>query len=90
MAEKSKISGWYYDLQQENPMSCVTLHPNSMQNSSGDWVPIPSGETDPDDESIGDNKYRLKPIARAIVSEDFNVTGSTPYCWLNKDLAFVV
>ena len=25
----NKISGWYYDIQQENPMTCVTLHFNT-------------------------------------------------------------
>ena len=72
MAE-NKISGWYYDIQQENPMTSVTLHPNTSTKDNGEtWTAITT-EPDPDDEGIV-HPYAKKPLIRAIVSDDFNVS----------------
>lgn len=71
MAE-NKISGWYYDIQQENPMTSVTLHPNTSTDDNGEtWKPITT--PDPDDEG-SDHPYAKEPLIRAIVSDDFNVS----------------
>ena len=62
----SFISGFYYDLQKENRLLSVTLHPNMVTSDGGvTWVK-PSGEVDEDG-------YRKEPIARAILKEDFVV-----------------
>lgn len=68
-SENAKVSGWYYDLQMENKLTCVTLHPNQVPDGVK-WKDVP--DPDPDDETKP--QYSLTPICSAIVNEDFNVS----------------
>lgn len=70
--EKNVISGWYYDLQTENKLLRVSLHPNQILDKDGvTWKDVPESDQEP---SPQDNPgYRKTPICTAIATEDFNV-----------------
>lgn len=75
----NKISGWYYDLQLDNRLTNVTLHPNT--ELSGDtWVKF-SGKEDKDFP-----EYREKPICKAIVTEDFSVSVANSWSEFGGDM----
>lgn len=62
------LSGFYYDIQKQNPLMSVTLHANAVPPQSGDdWDPWP-GEKDTD------GGYGIDPLCTALMSEDFGVS----------------
>lgn len=75
------LSGFYYDIQLDNPFTMCSLHPNRIfkvdeNNKKGVWVSVPADEQDEDDKE-NDNvkeKYRKKPLCQSIFNEDFNVS----------------
>ena len=83
-----KKSGWYYDDQVNNVMTSVTLHSNMWwetgeDSDEGEWVEWKK-HGDVDDDAfvnlVGMRNegtvygYGLDPIARSILTEDFNVS----------------
>lgn len=78
----NKLSGWYYDLQLENRLTSVSLHPNKILNDKGKWVDFNNDANNAVDPKLKELKkedpdykeYRKIPICRAIVTEDFNVS----------------
>lgn len=65
--------GFYYDLQLNNPLLKVSLHPSTIE--SEEWPKYSKKITEgcfPD--CTGENKYRLEPICSSIVSEDFQIS----------------
>lgn len=75
----NKISGWYYDLQLDNRLTNVTLHPNTELN--GDTWEKFSGDPDRDYP-----EYRAKPICRAIMAEDFSVSVANSWSEFGGDM----
>ena len=73
------ISGWYYDLQLKNRLTCATLHPYS-ELVNGKWEKF-KGKADDDIP-----EYREKPICRAIISEDFNVSVANTWSDFGGDM----
>lgn len=78
------MNGWYYDEQLDDPLTSISLHPNKeLDKNTGEWVAIGfdengnsrgDGERFRRDTVYAGQGYRLKPIARAILSEDFTVS----------------
>lgn len=73
--EVAGYSGFYYDLQLDNPLTSVTLHANSVPEEGPDgkvtWKHlIEKGHSYADADSDG---YLLKPLCRSVLSEDFQV-----------------
>ena len=65
----NRLSGWYYDLQLENRLTCATLHPSmELSQDQSKWEKF-KGQEDPDH-----GEYRKDPLCRAIITEDFNVS----------------
>lgn len=63
------ISGFYYDIQKKDKLQSITLHPNQVTSDGGiTW-------TNPTEETDGEGKYPYikRPIASAILKEDFTV-----------------
>ena len=70
------MKGWYYDKQLENPLTSVSLHPNQILNeTTGKWEDVKDGDDEKYIKKGGPDGcgYSIKPIARAILQEDFNV-----------------
>ena len=93
----NKISGWYYDLQLENRLTSVTLHPNRVLKVNNDgkkeWKPVESEDIDEDfkvEEGPKDNKkilsYRKDPICRSVLNEDFNVSVANTWSDFGGDM----
>lgn len=78
------MNGWYYDRQLNDPLTSISLHPNKeLDKETGEWVAIGfdengnkrgDGEQFKRDTGYVGQGYRLKPIAKAILSEDFTVS----------------
>ena len=88
--EEPSYNPFYYDQQLRNKRMTVTLHPNAKY--AGDtWVPFPKEECfDLNILKSGNNvnslfKYRIKPIATAIMGEDFSVNVSNAWTDFGKD-----
>lgn len=90
------MNGWYYDRQLNDPLTSISLHPNKELNKkTGEWVAIDG--IDENGKNRGDGEqfrrdtvyvgqgYRLKPIARAILSEDFTVSIANNWSNVNGD-----
>ncbi len=78
----ANISGWYYDLQLENRLTCATLHPNKILKENGNkWDDFDASDADPDEP-----KYRATPICSAILSEDFNVSVANSWSAFGNDM----
>lgn len=75
----NKISGWYYDLQLDNRLTNVTLHPNTELKGST-WEKY-SGEGDDDYP-----EYRKEPICKAIMTEDFSVSVANSWSEFGGDM----
>ena len=75
----NKLSGWYYDLQLNNRLTNVTLHPNTELN--GDTWEKFSGNSDKDYP-----EYREEPICKAIVTEDFSVSVANSWSEFGGDM----
>lgn len=71
------MKGWYYDRQLENPLTSVSLHPNQILNkTTGKWEDVKDGDDEQYVKKGGQDfgcGYSIKPIAQAILQEDFNV-----------------
>lgn len=70
------MKGWYYDKQLENPLTSVSLHPNQVLNmTTGKWEDVKDGDDEKYIKKGGQDGcgYSIKPIAQAILQEDFNV-----------------
>lgn len=68
---KEYNTGFYFDAQLKDPMLTLTLHPNT-ELSGGEWKK-PEGALL--EKTMGEQEwdcYRLKPIAKAIMTEDFS------------------
>lgn len=76
------LSGWYYDLQtdHEGPgrLTCVTLHPNTIDTGTKDWA---DAIDDPDNPA-----YRKDPICVALVNEDFQVSVANSWSDFGGDM----
>lgn len=75
---ENTVSGFYYDQQMANPVLRVTLHPNMKYTGTApDYWEKVSGT----DAEAGPDKwpYQLKPIAIALVNEDFTVSISNSW-----------
>jgi len=78
----TNISGWYYDLQLQNRLTCATLHPNQVLSADqSKWEKF-TGEGDPDFPS----DYRAEPICRSIINEDFNVSVANSWSDFGGDM----
>lgn len=77
MDDKNKLSGWYYDLQTDytgpGRMTCITLHPSTKKPKDENSVKWEKYEG-PGDEDDVKKFYRKKPIAIALMGEDFQVS----------------
>lgn len=74
----SFVSGFYYDTQKKNRLLSATLHPNMITKDGGNsWDPVPDKEAEDNDENSSlegkTYKYRKKPIAKAIIKDNFVV-----------------
>jgi hypothetical protein len=76
------ISGWYYDLQLENRLTCATLHPYS-ELVNGKWGKFVGGKEKADDDVP---EYRKEPICKAIITEDFNVSVANTWSDFGGDM----
>ena len=89
------MNGWYYDTQLENELTSVSLHPNKIWNKTTKGWEIIQKEGKGPDEGDGETfrrdtvatggGYRNKPIARAILTEDFNVSIANNWSNINGD-----
>jgi hypothetical protein len=81
------MNGWYYDEQLNDPMTSITLHANKRLDDQFNWVDYK--ETDEDYYLKGDGGhgggYGLEPIAKAILTEDFNIAVANTWSPLNGD-----
>ena len=81
------MNGWYYDEQLNDPMTSITLHANKRRDKNLNWVDYE--ETDEDYYLKGDGGrgggYGLEPIAKAILTEDFNIAVANTWSPLNGD-----
>lgn len=82
------MNGWYYDEQLNNPMTSITLHANKrLDGDKVNWVDY--DDCDEDTYMKGDGGkgggYGNEPIARAILTEDFNVAVANTWSPLNGD-----
>ncbi len=90
------MNGWYYDRQLNDPLTSISLHPNKeLDKDTGEWVAIDG--LDENGNKRGDGEqfrrdtvyvgqgYRLKPIAKAILSEDFTVSIANNWSNVNGD-----
>ena len=71
------LSGFYYDIQLNNPFTMCSLHPNRIFDSgTNTWKSVPADEQDEDDKKNSNvkEKYRKKPLCQSIFTEDFNVS----------------
>jgi hypothetical protein len=88
----NKISGWYYDLQLENRLTCASLHPNRLLNADKtEWIGVKKkgAKFDEDfEEDINGNdvSYAKDPICRAILTEDFNVSVANSWSEFGGDM----
>lgn len=64
------FEGFYYDLQKENPLMKVTLHPNTIAeyDDNGKFTGFPPAKNNIDEEG-----YLIEPICSSIMNEDFAV-----------------
>lgn len=90
------MNGWYYDRQLDDPLTSISLHPNKELNkNTGEWVAISGFDENGNKRGDGEQfrrdtvyvgqGYRLKPIARAILSEDFTVSIANNWSNVNGD-----
>lgn len=81
------MNGWYYDEQLNDPMTSITLHANKCLDDQLNWVDYE--KTDEDYYLRGDGGhgggYGLEPIAKAILTEDFNIAVANTWSPLNGD-----
>lgn len=84
----NKISGWYYDLQLNNRLTCATLHPNmELSEDQTKWIPCRTTKTMLDsDKDNPESEYREEPICRAIINEDFNVSVANSWSDFGGDM----
>ena len=75
----SSVFPFYYDQQLNNQITSVTLHANTVTSDGGITWSKASGELDEDE-------YSMKPIARAILSEDYQVAVSNSFSEFGSDL----
>lgn len=79
---KNYISGFYHDLQKQNRLLSVTLHP-STELIDGKWKNVESSNSLAYSVSLSEGggiiAYRKKPIATAILKEDFTVAVSNSW-----------
>jgi ElaB/YqjD/DUF883 family membrane-anchored ribosome-binding protein len=88
------MNGWYYDEQLKDPFTSISLHPNKVLNYKNEWIDVKkagNGEDDGDGDvykrdtvPVGGG-YRNKPIARAILTDDFNVSIANNWSNVNGD-----
>jgi hypothetical protein len=82
----NKLSGWYYDLQLENRLTCATLHPSKILKN-GKWEKFSESEDEEAKQEDKDNKeYSKKPICSAIITEDFNVSVANSWSAFGGDM----
>lgn len=83
----NKLSGWYYDLQLENRLTCATLHPNQVLEDN-EWKIFTSSKNKEIKEGDPDYKtfYSNDPICRAIITEDFNVSVANSWSDFGGDM----
>ena len=89
------MNGWYYNRQLNDPLTSISLHPNKeLDKDTGEWVAIEGKENGKDrgdgeqfrrDTVYVGQGYRIKPIARAILSEDFTVSIANNWSPINGD-----
>lgn len=94
------MNGWYYDEQLFDPLTSITLHPNQKPeiktiNGSNHlvWRDFTKSESDDEkywkegegDDPVTAGGYSLIPIARSIMTEDFNVALSNQWSPVNGD-----
>ena len=73
-----ELSGWYYDLQRENRLISVTLHPNKIL-TNGKWGDVTKTDED-------NPKYAEDPICSAIATEDFSVSVANSWSDFGGDM----
>lgn len=66
-------TGFYYDVQLNNPMLMVTLHANTKKSTEGPKYSIP-WPGDKEEDAAGDYPYGKEPICRSVISEDFQIS----------------
>lgn len=84
----NKISGWYYDLQLENILTSVSLHPNRvLSKDQSKWEAVSNPDPDFTINVDGvDVSYSYTPICRAIINEDFNVSVANSWSDFGGDM----
>jgi len=90
----NKLSGWYYDLQLDNRLTSVSLHPNKILNDKGKWVNFDYESNNAVDPNLKELKeadpdyteYRKIPICQAIVTEDFSVSVANSWSDFGGDM----
>lgn len=84
----TNVSGFYYDSQLDNKLLSVTLHGNAIppdkNNPGGDWTHVPDSEADDEVYNTPKEggevwKYSKIPLAKSIITEDFNVSISNTW-----------
>lgn len=79
---KNYISGFYHDIQKQNRLLSVTLHP-STEYIKGVWKNVEASNSILGRNNLGEGggviAYRKKPIATAILKEDFTVAISNTW-----------
>ena len=91
------VSGFYYDSQLNLETMSASLHPNSILDKDGiKWISIPDNEQESTDNQIySDTRvttetkerypYREKPICKAIINEEFQVSIANTYTGFGED-----
>lgn len=98
----NKISGWYYDLQLENRLTSISLHPSKVLSGGGDNKENSSNNEEEQKGNKGkdwktieeaglekdpdEEMYGQKPICRAIATEDFNVSVANSWSEFGNDM----
>ena len=87
---------FYYDRQLENELTSVSLHPNTVRDKKDitKWNKIPPEYADKSDidaaKDSGEDKdsypYRIKPICKAILDEDYQFATSNTFSNSGNDM----
>lgn len=78
----NKFSGFYFDQQMKNPLTSVTLHKNMDEGGPAPRLWKESSRDDPD----ASGKYDKEPIARAIITDEFEVTINNNFAGFGDDV----
>ena len=70
-------SPFYYDRELVNRFTSVTLHVNMVKGSDGEWT-VPN-------EPLDSDNYTVRPIARAVLNEDYQVAVSNTWSQFGDD-----